>query len=599
MPLRDDLLNPIPGDNPSGGNLRYAPVYDQIKEARREEDDVAQGEWQHERKKADWPLVIKLAGEALAKKSKDLQLAAWLTEALLRREGFQGLKDGLELTRSLLENFWDTLYPEIEDDDLEMRATPLEWLGSRLDQPVKLVTVTRSGLNWFKYRESRTVPYETDSAKAEQRAQAIEEGKLAPEEADQAFDETPRQFYEDRMAQLDGCLESVGGLAQFCDDKFGDYSPNFGGLKKSLEEVKQVLHVLLAKKRQQEPTAEELGGAGEAEAYEQAVDAGSGAAAAPARARAKGAIAAEPADRDDAMLRAAAAGRWLRQNDAYGPAGYMIVRAMRWGELQAGAPEPDASLLEAPSTTVRQEVKRLFTEGYYQEALDAAEDAIGGPCGRAWLDVQRYAVQACEYLGYAAVATAIKSGLKALLADMPTLPDRMLNDDTPAANPETRQWLQEQVGTASAAAAAAWYAPPPSEPEPQPEEAEAASREPDTYELATQCVRSGDVRGAIEMLSREAAQARSGRARFQRNVQLAQLCLAAGHGAIAYPILQSIAEDIEKRKLEEWEAPDIIAHALGLLYHAMQSVDIGPEEKQKLYSRICRLDPVQALSLSR
>ena len=91
MPLRDDLLNPIPGDNPSGANLRYAPVYDKIKEARREDDDAPQGEWERERKVADWKQVIKLAGEALATKSKDLQLAAWLTEAMLRTEGFAGL----------------------------------------------------------------------------------------------------------------------------------------------------------------------------------------------------------------------------------------------------------------------------------------------------------------------------------------------------------------------------------------------------------------------------------------------------------------------------------------------------------------------------
>ncbi len=97
MPLREDILNPIPGDNPSGENLRYAPIYDQIKEARREDDDVPQGEWQIEIKKADWVLVIKLASEALATKSKDLQIAAWLTEAMLRREGFAGLQAGLVL----------------------------------------------------------------------------------------------------------------------------------------------------------------------------------------------------------------------------------------------------------------------------------------------------------------------------------------------------------------------------------------------------------------------------------------------------------------------------------------------------------------------
>jgi type VI secretion system protein ImpA len=86
MPLRDDLLNPIAGENPSGASLRYDPLFDKIKEARREDDDAPQGEWAHERKAADWKQVIKLAGEALATKSKDLQLAAWLTEATLRTE---------------------------------------------------------------------------------------------------------------------------------------------------------------------------------------------------------------------------------------------------------------------------------------------------------------------------------------------------------------------------------------------------------------------------------------------------------------------------------------------------------------------------------
>jgi len=51
VPLRDDLLNPIPGNNPCGENLRYDPVYDKIKEARFEVEDYApQGEWQRARK---------------------------------------------------------------------------------------------------------------------------------------------------------------------------------------------------------------------------------------------------------------------------------------------------------------------------------------------------------------------------------------------------------------------------------------------------------------------------------------------------------------------------------------------------------------------
>ena len=107
MPLRNDLLNPISPDRPAGENLWYAPVYDKIKEARREEEDKPQGDFKTERKTADWPLTAKLIGEALATKTKDLQLAVWLAEAMLRREGIAGLRDTLDLLRGLLENFWD------------------------------------------------------------------------------------------------------------------------------------------------------------------------------------------------------------------------------------------------------------------------------------------------------------------------------------------------------------------------------------------------------------------------------------------------------------------------------------------------------------
>jgi len=45
MPLREDLLTPIAGDNPAGANLYYDTVFDQIKEARREDaDDLPEGD---------------------------------------------------------------------------------------------------------------------------------------------------------------------------------------------------------------------------------------------------------------------------------------------------------------------------------------------------------------------------------------------------------------------------------------------------------------------------------------------------------------------------------------------------------------------------
>ena len=105
MPFREDILTPVPGDKPGGADLRYDPVYDKIKEARREEEDLDQGDWKRERKVADWVMVSKLCEEAIATRSKDLQLAAWLSEAAIRQRGFSGLIEGLTLIHGLVGGF--------------------------------------------------------------------------------------------------------------------------------------------------------------------------------------------------------------------------------------------------------------------------------------------------------------------------------------------------------------------------------------------------------------------------------------------------------------------------------------------------------------
>jgi type VI secretion system protein ImpA len=594
MPLRDDLLNPISDANPSGESLRYAPVYDQIKDARREEEDINQGDWQAERKKADWPLVIKLCGESIAKKSKDLQLAVWLTEALIRKEGFGGLQEGLTLIQGLLGNFWETLFPELEDGDTELRAAPLEWLGSRLDGPLKKVPLTRGGLDWVSYKESLLVPSEADSegneAKQQTRATAVADGKLTPEQFDQEYIATPKASYDQWMQQLDACLASQADLDRLCEEKFGRSAPNFTGLKKSLEDVRQTVRILLLKKQ-------ELEGGGEAEETAEETEAGgeagseeTGAAGAPGKRRK--ALAAEPVDRDDAIGRIVAVARWFRQNDYYSPVPSLLVRALRWGELRAGGAEVDPVLLEAPPTETRQDMKRLSLEGDWNQVLEIAETAAGTPAGRGWLDLQRYAVRACQELGYEASASAIRSGLRALLADFPQLPELTLMDDTPTANAETKAWIGEQVTAAQAKDENLFAAP-----QAAPSEDPAAPREVDVYDKALEAARAGRNQEAVEIMAREAAKETSGRARFRRRVQLAQICLGAGQAALAFPILQDLALEIDRRSLEDWEPADSIAHPLSLLFRCMGKMDVSSEEKQKVYARICRLDPVQAMSI--
>lgn len=600
MPLPDNLLNPIPGENPGGKNLRYDPIYDKIKEARREEDEgIPQGDWEREVKVADPVQVSKLAIEALSNKSKDLQIAAWLTEACLRRESYSGLSEGLTLLRGMLENLWENLYPEIEDGDLELRAAPLDWIGSYLAALIYKQPLTREGYDFYKYKESRTVPTEeqcTDNdAKNTQRREALTDGKLAPEAFDEDLKATPKQFYKDLAAGMEGAMEALQALNEVCDAKFGNMAPSYGKLRAALEEVQQLNKGFLKKKLEQDPD-DAVAAAGDGEVWEAA---GGGETGGEGAARPRGgALSAEPVDKDDAIRRVIASAKFWRAQEPANPAPYMMLRGLRWGELRASGETPDQMLFEPPPTELRQQMKKGSLEGNWAEVLEAGETAAGMPCGRAWLDLHRYTVKACENLGsdYAAIAAAVASGLLALLADYPQLPTMTLMDDTPVANAETQAWIAELIKPPSETAGDAL-------PEvlqmdgSKPGAADGQPGPPDVYELAQQLVREGKAEAAIEMLANEVAQERSGRIRFHRMIQLAGLCMATDHDRIAYPILLELSEEIDHRKLEDWEPRNVVAQPLALLYRCMNRLgDSNDEARKKIYERICRLDPVQALA---
>jgi len=597
MPLPEGLLNPIPGDNPSGKTLRYDPVYDKIREARREEDVLPQGEWSREVKKADFPLVIKLATEALSTKSKDLQLAAWLTEAVMFRDHVAGLREGLDLLRGFMETFWDTLYPEIDDGDLEFRAGPLAWVGSKLDAAVRRLPITKSKLDYFKYQESRRVGYEADAVseeKAAARAAAIAEKKCTAEEFDEAVRATGDAYYEKLAANLAAALESLQSLETLSDEKFGREAPSFSNLRTALDELQDLV------KQYHKPPEEVTEEATETPAEEAAEEtAAAGGSAAPAAK--KKSVTSEPADRDEAMQRLAIVAHFLRHESSVNPVPYLLLRALRWGELRAAGATLNPALLEAPPSEKRTLIKKMSMESDWAGVLESSEQAMSLPCGRGWLDLQRYVVRACESLGseYEPVAAGIRSELKALLADYPDLLNSSLMDDTPAANAETQTWLKESILPPPP------QPPPPAEPEfvsaamPSSSRSDSANGEkaPDVIESAMKAARAGKVQEAIGILTREIGNERTGRGRFQRHIQLANIFLATKHEAIAYPILVELADEIERRKLEEWEEPSVVAQPLALLYRCAEKLGRDDAEKQKIYQKLCRLDPGQALAL--
>jgi type VI secretion system protein ImpA len=209
-------------------------------------------------------------------------------------------------------------------------------------------------------------------------------------------------------------------------------------------------------------------------------------------------------------------------------------------------------------------------------------------------------VGACAALGgeYEPIAAAIQSELRALLNDVPELLDANLLDDTPAANAETKAWLRQlsvadsssqdaaQNGTNGHGAVL----------DTRPAAPSWLIRAADPYMLAQDALKAGQAEKAFAILQRELARQRTGRGRFQCTMQLIELCVAAGKDSIAQPLLEDITAMIEAHKLEDWEDKAMVAAALATIMRVSKKVQGSASERQKLFERICRLDPVQALS---
>ena len=587
MELPQDLLQPIPGDNPAGEDLRYEPLYDEVKLARTEEDDIPVGEWQRERKLADFGRVIALTTDALSTRTKDLQLAAWLSEALLREEGFEGFHTGLEVVRGLLVDFWDTVYPELEDGDAEFRATPLEWIAGYLDLGIKSVPLTAAGHDFLAYREAQTLGYESEDdsyEKKEARSAAIAEGKITPEEFDKAFEATPKAWYKDLVAGIDASLGSVASLDEECRERFEDLAPTFSGLVSSIQEVERIARKLLEKKLEQDPDPVEVSASTEGvspEAGESGVQGtapqadGSAAAAAPL---------ASPAD---AAARVADAARFLRSQDPRDPVPYALLRGFRWAEVRKGGDPPDPRLLEAPPTQVRTRLKTLLLDESWSALLEAAEEVMASPFGRGWLDLQRYVVRALEGLGagYDPVRRLVLGALGEMLRDVPSLPDATLMDDSPTANRETHVWLHAQ-GLFDADRAAALRAAAP-----------ARGGGEGVSQLVSQArsrARGGKAQEAVSLLLQAAEGASHPRQGFLTRAEAAALMVDHGLDAVARPLLDDMLGLIDQHGLDRWEAGETVARPLGLLYRIRKAAG---EHADDLYDRIVRLDPVHALEL--
>lgn len=224
---------PVTEDSAVGNNLRednsINSLYFQIKDARTAARDIerqrAMGVETDEAPR--WDNVVSLCLDALETQTKDLEIAAWLAEALLRTRGFTGLAEGLNLITTLCDRYWDAVYPLPDEDGLETRLAPLVSLNGddyegTLIRPIFHVNITEgSSIGPFalwQYQQAIENAKLTDKNLIAKRK---EQGSVFLDHIQAAVQESTPEFYQTLQVGLQQSREALANLATVLEARCG------------------------------------------------------------------------------------------------------------------------------------------------------------------------------------------------------------------------------------------------------------------------------------------------------------------------------------------------------------------------------------------
>jgi len=332
----DSLLQPISEDNPVGDDIRDDPSpispYYTIKDARNaaraaERNNMFDGD----SSEADdqWRKIIDLAPDILQNKAKDLEVASWYTEALIRRYGFQGLRDGFKLIQGLVDQYWDNLYPLPDEDGVETRVASLTGLNGEgaegvLIAPIRNVFITQGNepgpFSFWKYQQALDVEKIID-----EEAKSDKAAKLGFSNADveQAVLESSDEFFVNIRDDVTAAIEIFRDIGGKLDEYCGiNDAPPISNIINILSDCQGAINHIGKYKMPSDEVAE---GEADGEGGDVAAGGDSGTVAQQASGPVK--------NRNDAFKKLIEISAFFRKTEPHSPISYIIERAVKWGDM--------------------------------------------------------------------------------------------------------------------------------------------------------------------------------------------------------------------------------------------------------------------------
>jgi type VI secretion system protein ImpA len=264
------LISEVSAESPCGEDLSYDQSYLALEDMvrTRPAGGGVLGEEQAQ-EEPNWRQVAEKSFELL-QRSKDLRIGIYFTLANLKLLGITGLRDGLLLIRKMLEDYWDSVYPQLDPDD---NNDPLERIN--ILQSLSPASVSDQDPMKFKHRlmevplcnSARMGKFslrDIQVAKGEITVSA-EDGANAPEISviDAAFQDTTTDELLATSETTQEAIEHIAAIISVFSERASDgQTPDVSGFRAALGNIHKCVQEYLAKRGHGEAADEGAGDAG-------------------------------------------------------------------------------------------------------------------------------------------------------------------------------------------------------------------------------------------------------------------------------------------------------------------------------------------------
>src|SRR5262245_32813207 len=247
------ILAPIPGEKPTGLDVRevFTPtsVYFRLRDARSDARDAerqadgADGGGTDEGLQTRWRPVATLAMAALKESTKDLEIATWLTEALVRTAGLGGLAVGATVIGGLVERYWDDVFPMPDDAGMETRLAAVGGLSGQgtdgtLMQPLrKSVLFMRPDGTAFTLWQYELTEEVAQIGEPERREQRLAAGVVPFEEFEKEGRAAGGAHWVALRNEVNAATAAWETMGRLLDEKAGSDSPSGSNVRTALQKM--------------------------------------------------------------------------------------------------------------------------------------------------------------------------------------------------------------------------------------------------------------------------------------------------------------------------------------------------------------------------